>query len=93
MEVKLNDEDFSDEFGVRSLSFNVNDTRFYVDNEFVMSELDRHANKSVVSSGVSLLVRVMFGQDFFARGEQAIRLNVSCEDNYFSRRQAWVIKR
>ncbi len=88
--MKYNDADFSSEFGVKSLYCYVNDTRFYVDNEFMSMEIGKvKDNVNVLKNGISLLVRVRDGHDDFFdddanSNDQPISLNVTCQDNFFN---------
>ena len=67
-------------------------------------ELETHSNEEKVDFELDISARDQAHHEakakvsVYLRGgyqtpEQVIWLNVSCEDNYFSRRQTWVIKR
>ncbi|RNA01642.1 Cadherin [Brachionus plicatilis] len=75
---KVQDKDFSDEFGLKSLYCRINDTRFYLDHEYMSAELENQFNS------VSILVRVLTNPDNL--NKDIIWLNVTCEDNYFNRK-------
>ncbi|CAF0762269.1 unnamed protein product [Brachionus calyciflorus] len=75
---KIRDLDFSDEFGLKSLHCRVNDTRFYMDNEYISAEIEYGI------SSISMLVRVLTNPDNI--NKDTIWLNVTCEDNYFNRK-------
>lgn len=79
---QISDLDFSADFGLRSLYFKVNDSRFYIDNEFMSAELEHQDNKAL-----SLLIRVLTSpENINKQSEPVIWLNVTCEDNYFNRK-------
>jgi hypothetical protein len=86
--IKLNDADFSKNLGVKSIYCYTNDTRFYVDNEFISNELQKIGeNSNVMNNGISLLIRTKNSHSAFLekstlRGAQFF-LNVTCNDNYF----------
>jgi hypothetical protein len=90
--LKFDDADFSNEFGVKSIYCFVNDTRFYVDNEFISTEIDEMNNAekdlNFSAKGISLLVRVKNGYDKFSDEKQLSNqvywLNASCQDSYFN---------
>jgi hypothetical protein len=78
------DLDFSEEYGVRSLYFELNDTRFEVNNEFISSQLE---SLEPNEQKIEVQVRVRVGHEFFnIRQEPVVWLNLTCQDNYFNRR-------
>ena len=86
--LKLNDDDFSKKYGVKSVYCYTNDTRFYVDNEFITNELGKFTdNVNVVRNGISLLIRAKNGHETFSKNRllnnDFFFLNVTCNDNYF----------
>jgi len=78
------DSDFSEEYGVRSLYFWLNDTRFEVNNEFISSQLE---SLKPNEQQIEVQVRVRVGHEFFnIRREPVVWLNLTCQDNYFNKR-------
>lgn len=80
--LKIYDADFSPDFGLSSVYCRLNDTRFYIESERMMHELQ--ANSSV--DRVSLPIRVSESARFNRRQEPIVWLNVTCEDNTFARK-------
>ena len=82
--LRVNDIDFSKEFGVKSLYCFTNDTRFYVDNEFISTEIARASeNVNILANGISLLVRVKDGHESQNLPNHIFSINITCQDNYF----------
>ena len=86
--LKLNDADFSKEFGVKSVYCYTNDTRFYIDNEFISNELSKiSSDVNVLNNGISLLIRSKNGHETLQRNRLSksdlLYLNVTCRDSYF----------
>jgi hypothetical protein len=80
--LKYVDADFSPEFGIWSVYCRLNDTRFYIDTDHMMQELERP-----FAQQVSLLIRVLGQGARISREEEpTIWLNVTCEDNFFTRK-------
>ncbi len=86
-EIRFDDLDFSPEFGVESLYLRVNDSRFSIDHEAILNELDSYrTNKNITKSGILLIIKCLTSIDQLVENEPIIWLNVTCEDNYlFSR--------
>lgn len=81
--LKFTDADFSPEFGLPSLYCRLNDTRFYIETEFMMHELQANAS----TDRLSVPIRVASsGVHISFLEEPVIWLNVTCEDNSFARK-------
>ena len=78
--IKFHDEDFSDMYGLRSLYFKLNDTRFAIDYENISNQInsDDHLN----SLSVPIKVQALNNQ-FELHEESIIWLNLTCRDSYF----------
>jgi hypothetical protein len=95
--LKLNDADFSKEFGVKSVYCYTNDTRFYIDNEFINNELNKiGSNINVLNNGISLLIRSKNGHEKLQRNRLSktdlLYLNVTCKDSYFQNSKGFDFK-
>jgi hypothetical protein len=73
------DADFSEQYGLRSLHFAVNDTRFAVENKYILHKV----NHSL--SFVSPQVKIVNAEGIKRVVEPVVWLNLTCEDNYFGR--------
>jgi len=95
--LKLNDADFSKEFGVKSVYCYTNDTRFYIDNEFISNELSKiSSDVNVLNNGISLLIRSKNGHETLERNilskSDLLYLNVTCKDSYFQNSKGFDFK-
>jgi hypothetical protein len=68
------DEDFSEKYGVQSLHFTLNDTRFFVENKYVEDDY------------VVPLIKVGNANAFDREKDPELWLKLTCEDNYFGRK-------
>ena len=80
------------EFSVESLYLRVNDSRFTIDHEAILNELDSYRSNAnnLTKSGILLIIKCLTSIDQLLGSESSssslIWLNVTCEDNYlFSR--------
>lgn len=80
--LKITDADFSPDFGLPSIYCRLNDSRFFIESERMMHELQ--ANASI--DRVSLPIRVSESAIFSRKHEPFVWLNVTCEDNAFARK-------
>ncbi len=87
-DVRFTDLDFSPEFGIESVHFKVNDTRFQVNNQLISSHLQ---NKLSSDNTIPFMLNKLTSShdDEEPAGGEAgnvIWIEVTAEDNYFSRR-------
>ena len=78
---EFTDLDFSEKYGLESLHFTLNDTRFYVENKYNM---ESNRNKSL--NYVTPLIKIGNADGLDRGSEPFIWLQLTCEDNYFGRK-------
>lgn len=84
--LKFTDSDFTSDYGLPSVQCWLNDTRFYIDVEYMMQELAVVlAMPFSMDQQLSLPIRVSSSAKISRRDEPLIWLSVTCEDNYFAR--------
>lgn len=87
--LEYTDLDFSDKYGLESLHFALNDTRFFVENKYSLTSSSRNKTESYVSPLIKTVSRNGDGTSepvFVRLTEPVIWLNLTCEDNYFGRK-------